>query len=84
MFRRPLTRTALTGVALLAASLLAPGDARAEEFDEAFFVANNVWIVLSAALVFMNRVALRVPQEESAGAMAGAALASRKLVTNEK
>jgi Amt family ammonium transporter len=55
MFRRPLTRTALAGVALLAASWLAPGDARAEEeaFDQALFVANNVWMMLSAALVFI-------------------------------
>ncbi len=55
MFRRPLTRTVLTGAALLAASWLAPGDARAEEevFDEALFVANNVWMMLSAALVFI-------------------------------
>jgi Amt family ammonium transporter len=55
MFRRPLTRTVLTGAALLAASWLAPGDARAEEeaFDEALFTANNIWMMLSAALVFI-------------------------------
>jgi len=55
MDRRPLIRTASAGAALLAAAWLSPGVARAEEapFDEALFVANNVWMMLSAALVFI-------------------------------
>jgi len=54
MDRRPLIRTATAGAALLAAAWLAPGEARAEEaFDEALFTANNVWMMLSAALVFI-------------------------------
>jgi ammonium transporter, Amt family len=46
-------RRALGFAALLAAAWLAPGEARAEEFDEALFTANNVWMMLSAALVFV-------------------------------
>ncbi|MBY0399142.1 ammonium transporter [Myxococcota bacterium] len=48
-----MTRTALAAAALLAGAWLAPGEARAEEFDEALFAANNVWMMLSAALVFI-------------------------------
>jgi Amt family ammonium transporter len=42
----------LAGVAVGAASLLAPGVALADTAGDALFTANNVWMMLSAALVF--------------------------------
>jgi Amt family ammonium transporter len=53
MKRRPLTRTALGAAALLAAAWLAPSEAHAEDFDTALFTANNIWMMLSAGLVFV-------------------------------
>lgn len=54
MNRRPPIRTALGAAALLAAAWLAPSEAHAEEeFDVALFTANNVWMMLSAGLVFI-------------------------------
>lgn len=53
MKRRPLFRNALGTAALLLAAWLAPSDAHAEEFDTALFTANNVWMMLSAGLVFV-------------------------------
>ncbi|MBK7951338.1 MAG: ammonium transporter [Deltaproteobacteria bacterium] len=53
MKRRPLVRKALGTAALMLAAWLAPSDAHAEEFDTALFTANNVWMMLSAGLVFV-------------------------------
>jgi Amt family ammonium transporter len=45
-------RSVLAGVAVGAASVLAPGVALADTAGDALFTANNVWMMLSAALVF--------------------------------
>jgi Amt family ammonium transporter len=45
-------RSVLVGVAVLATSLLAPGAAMADAASDALFTANNVWMMMSAALVF--------------------------------
>jgi Amt family ammonium transporter len=50
---RSLTSLALGGAAVLAGSALAPGAAFAEGVDPGVFVANNVWMMLAAALVFI-------------------------------
>jgi len=46
-------RSVLAGVAVLATSLLAPGAAMADAASDALFTANNVWMMLAAALVFI-------------------------------
>jgi Amt family ammonium transporter len=46
------SRSVLAGVAVLATSLFAPGAAMADAASDALFTANNVWMMLSAALVF--------------------------------
>ena len=54
MFRRALSKSGATlGATLLAASLLAPGVAMADAASDALFPANNVWMMLAAALVFI-------------------------------
>ncbi len=45
-------RSVLAAVAVLATSLLAPGAAMADAASDALFTANNVWMMMSAALVF--------------------------------
>jgi Amt family ammonium transporter len=51
--KRSLTPGALAGAGVLAVSLLAPGAAMADEVSPALFTANNVWMMLAAALVFI-------------------------------
>ena len=46
-------RSVLAGVAVLAATLLAPGVAMADVASDALFTANNIWMMLAAALVFI-------------------------------
>lgn len=46
------SRSVVAGVAVGAASLLAPSAAMADAASDALFTANNVWMMLSAALVF--------------------------------
>jgi len=45
-------RCVLAGGAVLAATLLVPSAAMADVADDAMFTANNIWMMLSAALVF--------------------------------
>ena len=45
-------RSVLAGAAVGTASLIAPGAALADVAGDALFTANNVWMMLSAALVF--------------------------------
>ncbi len=45
-------RFVLAGVAVLAATLLAPGAAIADVASDALFTANNIWMMLASALVF--------------------------------
>jgi len=46
-------RSVLAGVAVLATTLIAPGAAMADVASDALFTANNIWMMLSAALVFV-------------------------------
>ena len=46
-------RSVLAGGAVLAATLLTPGAAMADVAEDALFTANNIWMMLSAALVFI-------------------------------
>ena len=45
-------RSVFAGAAVLAATLLAPGAAMADVASDALFTANNIWMMVSAALVF--------------------------------
>ncbi len=55
MIRKPLFSFGARGKlgVLCAASLLAPSVAMADEISQALFTANNVWMMLAAALVFI-------------------------------
>jgi Amt family ammonium transporter len=54
MIRRPsLSSLAPSGTLVLASTLLAPGVALADEVSPGLFTANNVWMMMAAALVFI-------------------------------
>ncbi|MBW2426846.1 MAG: ammonium transporter [Deltaproteobacteria bacterium] len=54
MIRRPsLSSLATSGTLVLASALLAPGVALADEVSPGLFTANNVWMMMAAALVFI-------------------------------
>jgi Amt family ammonium transporter len=54
MIRRPsFSSLAPSGTLVLASALLAPGVALADEVSPGLFTANNVWMMMAAALVFI-------------------------------